>query len=239
MPADLSLAHMIAMNSADIQDTILELIEEVTDLRKAVSPKEGLEGISGGHVYHGLALRTAAGPDVFFRDLLKDEKALSDAITSMIYTSRVLGAMKATLFYGKDFVAPDMKECEELTKDFHSDFFSNYQQLHAILGICSEAGELLEDVVKMIALPDVLDVDENDRQKLSEESYHILQNMSREMGDIDWYQELFALTTGTPVDLSRRQNIERLQKRYPDKFSTEDAIARADEEVERTYPNEA
>lgn len=229
---DIELARMIATNSSDIPGTINRLCNEVEALRA-----------SSGDTYHNNAMRTAAGPEVFHRAMVPEiglhlndrrrdcgQEAIRAAIADFIYAGRVLSAMKATLFYGKDYQAPDPHISNELVgDDFHTDHFDNYQMLHAILGIASEAGELLEDVVQLVSLPDPSDCDEQDVPKLEDYKRKLALNMARETGDIDWFQELFAHTIGTTIDDCRAANIQRLRARFPDRFNSADAIARADE----------
>lgn len=236
---NIELARMIAINSRDIPDMINTLCDE------AMSLADRLENITDPQEqYHQDAMRTAAGPEVFHRPMIADVRlsdaqffngtaSVMDALADHIHSSRVLSALKATLFYGKEWKAPHRSDVDVLFNGFHHDQFDNYQLLHAILGIASEGGELLEDVVALVSLPDPGDCDENDLPKLEKERVEIAANMVREQGDIDWFQELFAHAIGKPVALSRELNIERLKARFPDKFSEEDALARAEDALAR------
>lgn len=226
---DLELARLIGQNASDIPGTIERLCDEVSGLEEELAKMK----LEPGADYHNFAMRTAAGPEVYYRDLVRSvggQDSIREAMGNFIHAARVLSAMKATLFYGKDYEFPSINEAHDLVdEEFHTDNFDNYQLLHAILGITSESGELLEDVVRLILLPDPDDCDVDDLPKRAEEEKQIRANMLREQGDIDWFQELFALATGRTVDEARIHNIGRLRLRFPDKFSTTDAIARADE----------
>ena len=51
-------------------------------------------------------------------------------------------------------------------------------------------------------------------------------NVIEEAGDLLWYLAVLARATNTPLEEIGRINIAKLQKRYPDKFTTEHAIHR-------------
>jgi NTP pyrophosphatase (non-canonical NTP hydrolase) len=87
-----------------------------------------------------------------------------------------------------------------------------YDMLHAALGISGEAGELLDAVKKSFIYRKVLD----------------RENCKEELGDILWYIALACRTLGTTFEELMEQNIAKLSKRYPDKYSDIHAIARAD-----------
>lgn len=244
---DLDLARQIAVNSGDIRDTMERLIDDHESLTAELTAAK----LEPGADYHLLAMRTAAGPEVFFRPKIADMRlsgaamtgngtfTIIDALADFVHAARVLSAMKATLFYGKDWPnpPPHRADVDALFEKFHHDQFENYQTLHAILGIGSEAGELLEDVVALVSLPDPSDCDEEDLPKLEQEKDTIVSNMRRELGDIDWFQELFAAAfhgskRRFTIDDCRAGNIGRLRIRFPDKFTADAAIARADEGYE-------
>lgn len=84
--------------------------------------------------------------------------------------------------------------------------------LHAALGLMSEAGEIIEEVVSSIVKDRPVD-----RENLIEEG-----------GDLMWYQALMFRSINSSFEEAGQLNIDKLQKRYPGKFTTEDALARAD-----------
>lgn len=166
--------------------------------------------------YHDAAMRTAAGPEVFHADNYGC-RDLVLALAKYIVAARHLDAAKSALFYGKhkEVVTEDVSPIiasggTEGTYDF--DFITNPQLIHAILGIASEGGEIAEDLLAGLS------------GELA--SYD---NVNRESGDIDWFQELLATVTGQSVTDNRVENIDRLVTRYPEAFSGADGIARADE----------
>lgn len=78
--------------------------------------------------------------------------------------------------------------------------------IHAILGIVSECGELIE------ALCTGKEFD--------------FTNVVEELGDLHWYLALATNATGTSEEHVQTQNIAKLRARFPDRFTTEDAVDR-------------
>jgi len=87
-----------------------------------------------------------------------------------------------------------------------------YDLLHATLGISGEAGELLDAVKKTFIYNKPLDV----------------VNAKEELGDLLWYIALAMRTLDVSFEEIMQMNIDKLAKRYPEKYTDEDAIARAD-----------
>lgn len=93
---------------------------------------------------------------------------------------------------------------------------------HGILGILTEAGELADLVKRQVIYnkPAVseYDVDSTDKTPTIEE----------ELGDIFWYLAVIANNSGVDLGQAAAKNIAKLQKRYPEKYTNEAALARAD-----------
>jgi len=87
-----------------------------------------------------------------------------------------------------------------------------YDLLHATLGISGEAGELLDAVKKSFIYNKELD----------------FVNAKEELGDILWYVALACRTLGVSFDEIMQMNIDKLTKRYPEKYTDEAAAERAD-----------
>lgn len=115
--------------------------------------------------------------------------------------------MKETLY--AEFVSERFKDPSDITKEFTEHKAS---VLHATIGICGEAGELLDTVKKYFAYNKDLD----------------LENIVEELGDIEFYLQALR----DELQLSREDiinaNIEKLSKRYPTAFSNELAQLRLD-----------
>lgn len=86
--------------------------------------------------------------------------------------------------------------------------------MHAGMGLSSDAGEAL-DVVKAHTIYGK----EFDREHFVEE-----------LGDSLWFIVLACKAAGVSLDYVAARNIAKLRQRYPNKYSDEQAIARADKE---------
>jgi len=90
--------------------------------------------------------------------------------------------------------------------------------LHAFMGMATEVGEILDALKKHVFYGKTLD----------------LVNVCEECGDLDWYRgigiDALSNLLGTdPKSLDetiKKNNIEKLQARYPNKFTETDAIQR-------------
>ena len=87
---------------------------------------------------------------------------------------------------------------------------STIDLMHACLGIATEAGELIDPIKKAVFYGKALD-------KV---------NLMEEVGDILWYCAIILKYTGHTFEDAMERNIAKLQKRYPDKFTEEDAVNR-------------
>jgi NTP pyrophosphatase (non-canonical NTP hydrolase) len=85
--------------------------------------------------------------------------------------------------------------------------------IHMIMGICGEAGELLDAVKKAVIY----------RKPLDEF------NVTEELGDIEFYLEGFRQSVGISRDEVIKENMYKLSKRYSKiQYTDEDAQTRAD-----------
>lgn len=87
--------------------------------------------------------------------------------------------------------------------------------LHAQTGMTTELGEFASEVKRAAFYDRPID----DR---------MLSHMREELGDILWYVALAATATGTSLGEIAKNNIDKLRLRFPEKFSTIAAEARAD-----------
>lgn len=88
--------------------------------------------------------------------------------------------------------------------------------LHMVLGMVTEAGELADVYKKNLAYTKPID----------------LVNAKEEIGDIMWYIANYCNVNGFDLEAIMERNIEKLRARYPEKFTTDKAINR-DLEAER------
>jgi NTP pyrophosphatase (non-canonical NTP hydrolase) len=84
--------------------------------------------------------------------------------------------------------------------------------IHAALGIAGEAGEFVDAVKKHVIYDKPLDKE----------------NCIEELGDALWYVALACNALGVTIEEVQRRNIAKLKLRYPEKYTDEAAINRAD-----------
>lgn len=84
--------------------------------------------------------------------------------------------------------------------------------LNGALGLVGESGEVSEQIKKHI-----FHGHEIDHHKLLSE-----------LGDVLWYLTILASTIGHTLDEVMKLNVDKLSKRYPEGFSSEDSINRTD-----------
>lgn len=126
-----------------------------------------------------------------------------------------LDAMKKTLFYGRA-LPPNFDAPTPATFSYSLPHMVDAADpdrgeviVHGVIGLATEAGELLE------ALDSALDGEQFDSV-----------NMQEEVGDAFWYQAILAKAGGFSFDTCQRRNIAKLRKRFPDKFTEHDALNR-------------
>lgn len=166
-----------------------------------------------------LALRTESRPESL-QNLSKQE--VLELLGVMIAAGAAIDTAKRAIFYGKPL--DKEKICSELsmlraktidllcliedgdatlTGEHHA---PNLRLLHATLGIFGEAGELAEALEKQMKTGELDMV-----------------NVSEELGDVDWYKQIGHDETGVSEVDVRAKIIAKLQKRYPEKFTSEAA----------------
>jgi NTP pyrophosphatase (non-canonical NTP hydrolase) len=82
--------------------------------------------------------------------------------------------------------------------------------MHAIMGMMTELGELVDMYKRHIFYGTPLD----------------LTNSAEEQGDVFWYQAILCDHTGITFQQCQEANIRKLATRYPNKFSEQDAVVR-------------
>lgn len=85
---------------------------------------------------------------------------------------------------------------------------------HAAMGVTSDAGELCTAIKAHVIYSKPLDI----------------ANIKEEIGDVLWFLALTADACGLTLSACAAANIEKLQKRYPEKYSDEDALERKDKQ---------
>jgi NTP pyrophosphatase (non-canonical NTP hydrolase) len=142
--------------------------------------------------------------------LYQRELQLKGVIEQFIKATEDLDAIKKHKFYGKDlpkgFQAP--LPLGGLSEAFASDLADpSEQDLHAVVGICTEAGELLEAMYK---------------HKWKQEEFDVV-NAKEEIGDVFWYMAILFRNYKWNIKAIWDTNIKKLVKRYGKKFSSNKA----------------
>ena len=100
---------------------------------------------------------------------------------------------------GGDIIEALMRSAEGISQD------DAEQLLHAVLGIATEGGEMVEALLNAVAGGRQLDP----------------VNVSEEAGDLLWYLAMLFRVLHIDFDTAMRQNIKKLLDRYPEKFTSE------------------
>lgn len=149
-----------------------------------------------------------------------NERMLTGVVQCMISLGNILDMQKKNTFYGKEIdfsaVAYHFAIAQDTMKSLGTMVPSEMEQtqrlpvnpriFHAIIGTVTEGVELLE------ALDLYGEMD--------------LVNLMEEFGDINWYQAIAFDEAGAKWQDILDMIIAKLKKRYPDKFTSEDAINR-------------
>lgn len=103
------------------------------------------------------------------------------------------------------------KEYTQLAlRTMHNGPFTLNDQLHMVLGMTTESAEIADVYKKHIAYGKPLD----------------LVNLKEELGDFLWFSHVFCHILGFDIDEIKQMNIDKLQARYPEKFTVEQALNR-------------
>ena len=82
--------------------------------------------------------------------------------------------------------------------------------INGVMGLCGEAGEVIDHVKKHLAQGHSLDK----------------AHMAKELGDVAWYLAETATALGLTLEEILQGNIDKLRARYPEGFSTERSMNR-------------
>jgi hypothetical protein len=157
-------------------------------------PLDGQVVISTPEAYSEAALSTACPDSAIDLEDRLHRGVLKKSLEDFLQASQVLDHVKKTTVYGKPFPAPMVAGALPAPKPFPVD----PQIFHAIVGIATEAGELVQALIK--AMYDGKQLD--------------LTNLLEESGDVDWYQALLdSRIEGTQVK-RWQSNRDKLARRY-------------------------
>jgi hypothetical protein len=149
--------------------------------------------------------------------IMVDENVLYNALFTFIEAAEVLDILKKNIFYNKPIDNSVLKEnpiggiiLSNYKIDNMNELSVNTRLFHAILGICTESGELAGNLYDSLILGKNLD----------------LINLGEELGDLDWYKAIALDEMNLDPYKCLNAVIEKLKLRYPDKFSSENAVNR-------------
>lgn len=144
-----------------------------------------------------------------------------DMVSRAEFIGRVNGAIdvlnkldlvKKTLFYGRDnnLNPPEGKrDATDIPTNIHSNHATAVDIIHAILGMATEAGELLEAL----------------RNAYNGNGFDWV-NIKEELGDSDWYKAILAARGDFTFEEIMTLIIKKLRSRYADKFTMAEAVER-------------
>lgn len=157
--------------------------------------------------YEKEAARTQS-EEVYFKNV--PLYALRSAVRNAIGWADELGRIKAAIFYNRQYLCyvrnNYFPSCLEIIIEHSEKEKTVINLIHAILGIASEAGEMLERLQDIIEYKNIDDI-----------------NMIEEAGDLQWYVALLARTLNITINDIQEANIAKLRKRYAEKFTTDEA----------------
>lgn len=165
-------------------------------------------------------LRTAPVDD----DAIRYRIRKTSLIRSLVYEAKnavadlgELDKIKKWMFYGKTPLDRALSRSvnDSASLNLTSD---EIDLIHAIIGIATEAGELLEALLERIDSPNTRPFDRT--------------NIAEEFGDVLWYLGLGTAALGESFEHLQEVNQKKLRARFPDKF-TEDAAINRDVAAER------
>ena len=143
----------------------------------------------------------------------EQEELLKGAIEHFLLATEKLDILKKHKYYGKPLsnnfkVRKPLKRGENETFKYDSD--ESEPNLHAVIGICTEAGELLQAMYE---------------HKWKNKPFDEV-NAKEEIGDIFWYMAILFRGFKWNINAIWERNTEKLSKRYGKSFSSERAINR-------------
>jgi hypothetical protein len=167
--------------------------------------------------YTNDALRTESVTNPLFCD--PDE--LTAVLTAIQASTELADMLKKLYWYGRSVDAQKWRDQVTLLNGAtsqltyfaslnrigsqHAQYLGNTRVLHASIGIATEAGELVQQV--MAGGQDLV-------------------NLAEEGGDVSWYLAVLFDAVGVDWGDKLETNIAKLKQRYPDKFSAERALNR-------------
>lgn len=182
-----------------LADSARTAIETGVEIRKDVFP-------TPLHFLYDLTMLVEAGcnADLVKRSIFYKEEIAKSQARGYGYT------IQNKKLYDQIHVDQLMEEKEEDKSKHLTLTDDKINLIHAALGVISEAGEVLEEVIKS-------SLEKRDMD---------FTNLKEEGGDFLWYVALYLRAAGTDFETAAASNIKKLAVRYPEKFSSEAALNR-------------
>lgn len=133
-----------------------------------------------------------------------------------VNASNALDAIKKAYAYGRDLPA-GLKPVADANADVQFKGEIDGDVLHAVLGVATEGGELVEAAMKSL---------------FNGEQFDIV-NFQEELGDVAWYRAIGLAAVGQTIAENDTQNIEKLAKRFNDGRFDADLANNRDTDAER------
>jgi len=161
-----------------------------------------------------------------------NEQALHSLLEAYISIGNMLDQIKKNAYYGKPYdllkwsdhkakARQALTQLDDLSPvEGHTAIDTNTRLFHGIIGMCTESTELVEALTQ--ALASAADGKEIDWV-----------NVGEEIGDCNWYENIILDELDLEWESVLDTVINKLKARFPDKFTSEDAINR-DTDHERT-----
>jgi NTP pyrophosphatase (non-canonical NTP hydrolase) len=167
-----------------------------------------LNGHSSKFIPEALATRSP----LFHGDMVSDGEFRS-VVNEAIDALTALDKVKKSLFYGRDnnLISEGEVDVSSLPENFGGNDNAIVRSIaidiiHAILGVATEAGELLEAL----------------REAYNGNGFDWV-NIKEELGDIHWYEAILANHGDFTFEETMQLIIAKLRKRFPEKFTAFDA----------------
>lgn len=155
---------------------------------------------------------------------VSDTHTMYSILRAFIASATLLDMMKKNIYYGKEISQEKWTDALnallENSNSLKSGFYPGLAKsstlhvdpriLHGVVGIATESAELVEATLNHLVLLEKLDS----------------VNIQEEIGDVFWYIAILIDSVGGDWDNIQETVIAKLKKRYPDKFTSENAIDR-------------
>lgn len=143
----------------------------------------------------------------YFHEGIVPDSAIAGFVRDFIDFARRADILKKSLFYGRPYDAAEggfHSDGEGIpAKGYDTDLF------HAAIGILTESGEMMEALLRQAQGHDLDAV-----------------NMKEELGDTEFYLAIVYRALETLPETEKARNIAKLRNRYPEKFTSENALTR-------------